>query len=707
MSTNLFVTSSERYSGKSAIVLGLMQLLLKEIPKVAFFRPIIAQKQPEIPDNDINLIRSHFNLQQNYEQSYAFTLPQARHLINQGKNDELMETVLEKYKELEKKYDFVLVEGTDCSSSDPAFEADLNSAIAENIGAPTLFVVSGFDKTPEELAADAQLVLKTSEERNLHLFALVLNRVGLDERTGKLPEVSLKIKNPDMLLYTIPDERCLSRPSIEEVKDWLGASVLYGKDRLNALADDYLVAAMQASNFMGYIQQGSLVLVPGDRTDIILSCLVSRISTTYPDISGIVLTGGIKPSERLAQLIEGWREVPMAVLLVKDHTYKAAHKLNNLYGRIAPDNLPKISIALKHFESHVNTAELREKLVVVKTNKLTPKMFEFSLIERAQADKQHVVLPEGSSDRILQAADVLLKRGICNVTLLGDQKDVSARVGQLGLQLRDVQIIDPKESSWREEFAQTYFELRKHKGITMDMAYDQMLDNTYFATMMVHKQFADAMVSGSITTTAQTIRPALEIIKTRSGCSIVSSVFFMCLKDRVLVYGDCAVNPDPNAQQLAEIAVSSAQTARLFGVEPRVALLSYSTGGSGKGADVDKVREATKIAKDLAPDLPIEGPIQYDAAISPEVAKTKLPDSQVAGHATVFIVPDLNTGNIAYKAVQRAADAVAIGPVLQGLKKPVLDLSRGCSIPDIVNTVAIAAIQAQETRNIAYESTCH
>ncbi len=265
----------------------------------------------------------------------------------------------------------------------------------------------------------------------------------------------------------------------------------------------------------------------------------------------------------------------------------------------------------------------------------------------------------------------------------------------LGLSLGDVKIIDPATSELREDFGQTYFELRKHKGISPQMALDAMTDVSYFGTMMVHRGIADGMVSGAVHTTQHTIRPALEIVRTRPGCSIVSSVFFMCLPDRVLVYGDCAINPDPNAEQLADIAVSSAETAQSFGIEPRVAMLSYSTGESGKGAEVDKVKEATRIAKQLRPDLKLEGPIQYDAAIDPDVAKVKLPGSEVAGRATVFIFPDLNAGNNAYKAVQRAADAVAIGPVLQGLNKPVNDLSRGCTVADIVNTIAITAIQAQ------------
>jgi phosphate acetyltransferase len=322
-------------------------------------------------------------------------------------------------------------------------------------------------------------------------------------------------------------------------------------------------------------------------------------------------------------------------------------------------------------------------------------MFEYELIERAKADRRRIVLPEGAEERILRAGEILLRRGVADLTLLGNPEEIKNKIGALGLNLDGIEIIDPHTSEHRRDFAGAYYDLRKHKGISEKMAEDTVSDVNFFGTLMVYKDLADGMVSGSIHTTGETILPALQIIRTRPGFSVVSSVFLMCLADRVLVYGDCAVNPDPNAEQLAEIAISSAETAVIYGIEPRIAMCSYSTGESGKGAEVDKVRRATRIARERRPDLKIEGPIQYDAAVDAGVAKTKMPDSEVAGRATVFIFPDLNTGNNLYKAVQRSANAVAIGPILQGLKKPVNDLSRGCTVPDIVNTVAITAIQAQ------------
>jgi phosphate acetyltransferase len=369
--------------------------------------------------------------------------------------------------------------------------------------------------------------------------------------------------------------------------------------------------------------------------------------------------------------------------------------VNGVAAVLTPENERKVATALGTVETNMDLAAILKALKAQKSTRVTPLMFEYELLHRASERPQRIVLPEGPDERILRAAEILALRGVAELTLLGDPAQIGQAIDALRLQLDNVRIIDPQRSELREEYAERYFELRKHKGVSMDMARDTIADVSYFGTMMVHLGHADGMVSGAVHTTQHTIRPAFEIIKTRPDTALVSSVFLMCLEDRVLIYGDCAVNPDPDAEQLAEIAISSADTARVFGIEPRVAMLSYSTGESGKGEAVEKVREATRIAGQRRPDLVVEGPIQYDAAVDAGVAKTKLPDSDVAGNATVFIFPDLNTGNSTYKAVQRSAGAVAIGPVLQGLNKPVNDLSRGCTVTDIVNTVAITAVQAQ------------
>jgi phosphate acetyltransferase len=422
---------------------------------------------------------------------------------------------------------------------------------------------------------------------------------------------------------------------------------------------------------------------------------LSDVSETYPQIGGLLLTGNLKPAGQVQQLLEGLRASPVPVLSVEDDTFTTAMSVNALAGAIVPENKRKIAAALGLMETYVDVPELERHIAVTRSTHVTPLMFEYELIHRARSRKQHIVLPEGTDERILRASEILNLRGVANLTLLGDAEEIGQKISSLGLSLDKINIINPVSSELRGTFAHTYYDLRKHKGISQEMAYDAMADVSYFGTMMVHHGNADGMVSGAVHTTQHTIRPAFEIIKTKPGFSIVSSVFLMCLSDRVLVYGDCAVNPDPTAQQLADIAVSSAETAEMFGIDPRVAMLSYSTGESGKGEDVEKVREAVGIAKKIRPDLKLDGPIQYDAAVDASVAQSKMPGSEVAGQATVFIFPDLNTGNNTYKAVQRTAGAVAIGPILQGLNKPVNDLSRGCKVADIVNTVAITAIQAQ------------
>lgn len=704
MSTNLYITATEERSGKSAIVLGVMQMLLREVSKVAFFRPIINDPGEGNRDHDINLILEEYQLDIPYEDTYAYTLKEARELINSGQHAALLENILEKYKQLEAKYSFVLCEGTDFQGKDSAFEFDLNADIAANLGAPALVVASGRKKSAEEITSLAQLTIDTLDEKGVDVVAAVVNRVSVDDTAKMVSDIRCKARcREPLLVYAIPEDEHLGNPSMDDVCQWLDGSPLYGHGRMDTLVDNYIIAAMQIGNFLEYIDEGSLIITPGDRSDITLASLASRLSSSYPNIAGIVLTGGIQPSPTVHRLIEGWTGTPVPIVTVEGHTYQVTQRLNELYGRIQPEDQKKIASALGHFESNVNVRELRERVVERKSSRVTPKMFEYSLVEKAAAERQRIVLPEGSGERILRATDILLRRGVADITLLGPVDDILHKANGLGLDIADARIIDPVESDMFADYVETYMELRKHKGVTEDVAKDRMSDPTYFGTMMVHKGQADGMVSGSVNTTAHTIRPAFEFIKTKPDASIVSSVFLMCLKDRVLVFGDCAVNPNPKAEHLAEIALSSAATARIFGVEPRVAMLSYSTGSSGTGADVEKIIEATGIAKEHAaerwPELPIAGPLQYDAAIDPSVAATKMPNDPVAGKATVFVFPDLNAGNNTYKAVQRAAQAVAIGPVLQGLNKPVNDLSRGCTVPDIVNTVAITAIQAQAEKD--------
>ena len=700
MPNNLYVTATEERSGKSVIVLGIMQMLLNQLHRVAFFRPIINDHVEEKPDHDISLISDHFNLEQEYEACYGCTLKKAYELINSGREDDLHDLILQKYREIADEYDFVLIEGTDFRGQDTTFESEINGDIAANLGAPVLLISSGRKKTVEEMIRQVQVSIDSHKEKGLILISSIINRAPEGLTSQILSDIRRKY-HPDegLPFYVIPENPALANPTVGDVNRWLNGSIMYGAAALNTVVGDYVVAAMRVENFLEYITPGCLVITPGDRHDIILASLSARSSTSYPEVSGIVLTGGLVPSDNVRRLIEGWSGKPVPIICVKGHTYLVVKQLYELYGHIEAGDQPRIATALGDFSKYVNVAELRENVITDRPAQITPKMFEYSLTERAAENRQRIVLPEGNCERILRAADILLRRGVADLTILGREDQVRALAAANGLDLTWVEVIDPQTSPLLDDFVQTYISLRQHKGVIEDMARDRMSDTTYFGTMMVHKGFADGMVSGALNTTAHTVRPAFEFIKAKPGFTIVSSVFLMCLRDRILVYGDCAVNTNPDASQLAEIALSSAETARTFGIEPRVAMLSYSTGTSGKGVDVEKVAEATHIAQKLIKernlDFILEGPLQYDAAIDPEVANTKLPGSAVAGRATVFIFPDLNTGNNTYKAVQRAANVVAIGPILQGLNKPVNDLSRGCTIDDIVNTVAITAVQAQ------------
>lgn len=693
MVSNLYIAAVDSDSGKSLVLLGIMELLSKRIRRLGIFRPIIHRRNR--PDPDIELIQTRYQLDFPYESLYALNHEQAQHLVADGHYDELLKVILEKYKALEQQCDFIVCEGADTIDVTSAFDFDLNVQVANDLGSALVIVANGQGKTPEEVVDGVRAEREAFLEEGCTIVATIVNRVPPEYFSTVTQQLNQHWLYEDPV-FVLPEEEILWKPTIGEIAEKIQAKFIHGDgDQLNREVHDFKVAAMQVPHFLEHIDEGSLIVTPGDRSDILLSCLVATLSENYPNIAGIILTGDIQIPLSIYKLIDGFSQWSVPIMMVKEDTFETATKISQVRARITADKPRKIATALGIFESYVDGSKIEERISVSRSYRRTPLMFEYELIERAKNNKKHIVLPEGNEERILQATEILLRRGVVDITLLGQETEIRKQIAALGLNLDGVKIVDPNNSDWYEDYTQTYFELRKHKGISRDCAADMMHDNSYFATMMVYKGVADGMVSGAVHTTAHTIRPALEFIKTQPGCSIVSSVFLMSLEDRVLVYGDCAVNPNPNPQQLADIAITSAITAKTFGIEPLVAMLSYSTGESGKGEDVDKVREATKIAQQLRPDLKIEGPIQYDAAVDESVAKTKLPGSEVAGHATVFIFPDLNTGNNTYKAVQRSANAVAIGPVLQGLKKPVNDLSRGCTITDIVNTVAITAIQAQ------------
>jgi phosphate acetyltransferase len=574
-------------------------------------------------------------------------------------------------------------------------EFDFNADIANNLGCLLMPVVRGKDRSSEDVVNAVTAFIKSLEERDCRIAATIVNRVPPENVEAVTAEICSRLPH-EAPVYVVPEEATLGKPTVGDITQALSAHSYYADvDDLNREVRNFKVAAMALPGFLEHIEEGSLVLAPGDRSDIILGSIASYTSTAYPPIAGLLLTGGMEPAPQVRQLLEGLGSPPLPIFGVETDTFTTAMKVASVPGVLTPENERKIAAALGAVENSIDLVALQQRLADIRSTRVTPLMFEHELIQRAKSRRMHIVLPEGNEERILRASEILLLRGAVELTLLGDPEEINTRIGELGLQLETVNIVSPLHSELREKFANTYYELRKHKGISPEMAFDAMADVSYFGTMMVHHGLVDGMVSGAVHTTQHTVRPAFEIIRARPDTVIVSSVFLMCLEDRVLVYGDCAINPNPDAEQLADIAIASARTARMFAIEPRVAMLSYSTGTSGKGKAVDTVTEATAIARRLRPDLLIEGPIQYDAAVDSSVARSKLPDSEVAGQATVFVFPDLNTGNNTYKAVQRSAGAVAIGPVLQGLNKPVNDLSRGCTVADIVNTVAITAIQAR------------
>lgn len=696
MTKTIFIASAEAYSGKSIVALGLMNMLLGKAGKIGYFKPIINQDPKETKDVHIQTIIEHFGLSINFEDAYAYTRQQAMQHLESESQGEMIETIISKFKMLEEKYEFIILEGSDFVGEGAAFEFESNALIAKNLNAPAILVVSGEKKSTAQIIQAVLNLYHNFETREIQVLAVVANIVQA-EQVEDVRQL-LKTQLPaDVILAVIPADKGLSSPTVNDIYEVLGGKLLFGGEHLSNQVDNFITGAMQVPNFLNHIKENVLIVTPGDRGDIILSSLQANLSTSYPKVAGIVLTAGSEPDEPVIRLIEGLQNV-VPIIFVKTGTFHAITQIASVKARIGPADTKKIQLGIDTFNKYVDVLALDKKIVTYKSEAITPHMFQYKLKMWAKSQVKNIVLPEGNDERILKAAARLAAQEIVNITLLGNPAEINLSIKSLGLNMdfSRVKIIDPATSEYYEDYVETLYQLRKSKNVTLEMARDLMTDVSYFGTMMVFKGQVDGMVSGATHTTQHTIRPALQFVKTKPGISTVSSVFFMCLEDRVSIFGDCAVNPNPTAEQLAEIAISSADTSTRFGIEPRIAMLSYSSGTSGAGEDVEKVRRATELVKAKRPDLKVEGPIQYDAAVDPIVGKQKMPDSEVAGQASVLIFPDLNTGNNTYKAVQRETGAIAIGPMLQGLNKPVNDLSRGCTVDDIFNTVIITAIQSQE-----------
>lgn len=696
MSKAVYIATTEPNSGKSIISIGLMQLLLGQTAKVGYFRPVVDAFEKDEADNHIQTILSYFEVDLTPAEAYAYTRSQIIQLKNEDRDEDILAHIITSYKAVEDRFDFVLVEGTDFSGEGAIIEWDINVIIAQNLGIPAIIIANGAGKDIPELANNLFLAYDSFKEKGVEVLLAVANKVPSESLPLVVKALGEKLPEP-VLVGAIPMNPVLGRPSVLEIAKELKAKILFGEQLLMNKVGGFGVGAMQLRNYLNHLEKDTLVITPGDRADIILGALQAHISANYPPISGIILTGGLLPEDTILKLIEGLSEI-VPILSVPGGTFAMANQIGAIRPKIYPEDQEKITTSIQEFDKYIPTRELAQRMITFQAKGITPRMFLYDLLKRAKSNKKHIVLPEGTDERIIRAAKKLVDSEAVSITLLGDPDKIALAISDAGIDLdiSQIAIIDPKKSPHFSDYATTLYELRKHKNMNPAMANDLMEDVSYFGTMMVYKGHADGMVSGAVHTTQHTIRPALQFVKMRPGVSVVSSIFFMCLPARVTIFGDCAINPNPSAEQLAEIAISSAETALAFQISPRIAMLSYSSGASGVGQDVDRVREATAIIRTKRPDLKVEGPIQYDAAVDASVGKTKLPDSEVAGQASVFIFPDLNTGNNTYKAVQRETGALAIGPILQGLNKPINDLSRGCTVDDIFNTVIVTAIQAQD-----------
>lgn len=687
INNSVFIFSNDLYSGKSLATFGIMQIIMKKKHCVTFFRPIIEESYYRLKDNHIFSVINFFKLKIYYEEAFCFTKKEAIFLYNYGYKHKIYDHIFIKHKELEESFDFVLVEGQSCPNDNYYFYSKMNTDIAKHLHLPIILVINGANK-------NIKTIYYHIRNQHVDFIILVINKTLIPFQV--IQSYLSHYLPTEVVVFTIPPDDILDKPTLMEIQKEFNAELLIGdKYDFNKITINYIVNSMVCRNPLIYLKEDFLIITQGNRIDLILETLIANISSTFGHISAIILTGTFLPKKTFFSIMKG---VPnfIPILAVYCDTLEAAQRIASIKPQISPHNMVKLQQSINIFKDNVDNPLFFEKITFLKYNYITPQMFYYNVFKKSKIAQKHIVLPEGMEERILRAASLFTKEGLGKVTILGDPKKIIDKVNRLGIywEQERIMLLDPVYSHFYEDFYNTLYLLRKEKGLQFTEAKNLMLDASYFGTMMVYKGLADGMVSGAENTTANTIRPALQFIKTSPNINTVSSIFFMLLSDRVIVYGDCAIVPDPTAEQLADIAIASAKTAENFGFEPKVALLSYSSAHSASGKQVEKVRKATEIVKNRAPQLLVEGPIQYDAAVDPLVAKKKMPNSSVAGSANVFIFPDLNTGNNTYKAVQRETKSLAIGPVIQGLNKPINDLSRGASVEDIYHTLLITSIQS-------------
>ncbi|MBO9481617.1 MULTISPECIES: phosphate acetyltransferase [Gammaproteobacteria] len=691
-----FFLAPTRYGvGLTSVTLGLVRALDNLGLRVKFFKPIaqlhVGDTGPERSTKLVQRIMDH-------EPPTPIASHRAEDLLGDNKGDVLMEEIVALFEQASQDCDVMVVEGLVPTREMP-YANRLNSNIAKTINADIILVSEpGNDSLADladklEIAADSFGGIKNPNVVGYALNKLTPEAVASLNKDGHFQSLPEFARKPFQPLGYIPFDNNLASPRTMDIAEHLKADIINAGEMDTRRVTSYTLSARTPTNMIHHLKPGNLVITPGDRDDIILATCMAALNGV--PLAGLLLTSGITPSKPVMELCSKAIGTGLPVMMTGEDSYTTATMLDRRHNELPVDDAARVELVMDTIAANLNTGWLKQQCSALAERRLSPPAFRYQLVQRAQGANKRIVLPEGDEPRTIQAAVICQERGIAQCILLGQRSVIEQVAKDNGITLPDGLIIMEPDSI-RARYVDPMVELRKNKGLTAPMAEAQLEDTVVLGTMMLALNEVDGLVSGAVHTTANTIRPAFQLVKTKKDAGgLVSSVFFMLLPDQVLVYGDCAVNPNPDAEQLANIAIQSADSATAFGIEPRIAMISYSTGTSGIGADVEKVREATEIVKAKRPDLIIDGPLQYDAASVESVAQSKAPGSNVAGRATVFIFPDLNTGNTTYKAVQRSADVISVGPMLQGLNKPVNDLSRGALVDDIVYTIALTAIQAE------------